>query len=67
MISQKLNPAFFLEYLAINTTWSHFLLITYIIKMKRANPVKWICLYWKTISQIFSTSDIYTFIAQVEQ
>ena len=28
------------RYLAKTTTWSQFLLITYIIKIKRANPVK---------------------------
>jgi hypothetical protein len=42
MISQKLNPAFFLEYLAILTGPSISILITYIVFVtklqKKANP-----------------------------
>ena len=36
-----------LWYLTISTTRSQFMLITYTIKTKRANPVEWICPYWK--------------------
>ena len=41
-------------YLVKSTTWSQFLLITDIIKLKRAKHVKWICPYWKTISQLLN-------------
>jgi len=41
------------------------MLITYTIKMKRANPVKMICLYSETISQQLQGSDIYIFIADI--
>ena len=40
-------------YLTSNTSSNQFMLITYIIKMKRANPVKRICPCWNVISQIF--------------
>ena len=52
-----------LEYLTKTTTWINSNCFTYTIKMKRANRVKRIYPYWKTISQQFQGSDIYIFIA----
>jgi len=43
------------------------MLITYIIKTKRANLMKRFVPFEKTISQIFSTSDIYTFIPELRR
>ena len=51
--------------LAINTTRIQFFFITYIIKMKRANPRKGFALIEKMISQQFQGSDIYIFIASI--
>ena len=55
------------RYLTSITSWNQFMLIAYTIKIKRANPAKRICLYWKTISQIFWVPDIYIFIARLSK
>jgi len=45
MISQKLCPVFFLEYLAKTTTRSQFVLITYIVKSSSIYHSNRICLF----------------------
>ena len=51
--------------LAKTTTRNQFMLITYILfftkLQKKANPRKWICPYWKTISQQFFMDMILVF------
>jgi len=47
-----------------HTIRGRFVTFTDIIKTKRANPVKWICPYWKTISHDFYGRDM-LFIAGI--
>jgi len=48
----------------ISTSSTYILFLTKL--QKKANPVKWICPSWKTISQYFWTPDIYAFIADIQ-
>jgi len=59
-----LNEAKKYRFLARTTTWINSNCFTYIIKIKKANSVKRIHPYWKTISHEFYGHDIYGIIAE---
>jgi hypothetical protein len=54
-----------LWYLPVKTALPRDVLIHLLILS--IHPVEWICPSWKTISQIYSTSDIYIFIPDIQR